>query len=209
MRTPTPESQQSAVTRTVSDDGDRHVVTLAQTFPVEPWSVYGALASPQRLSSWFGELEGRLVAGERFALPEREVSGVVDQAVVDEYVHVRWSMDGDASSLELLLSDEVDGTRLTIRHTVEDSARWASLGPAPIGLTWDLALYALAMHLHDDSVNWADRLRSFTATADGREFLLTVIRFWAAAHVASGADRLEARSAASRTAMLRLDEVGV
>lgn len=209
MRTPTPDSQLSAVARTVSSDGGRHVVTLAQTFPVEPWSLYGALASPDRLSSWFGDLQGRLRTGEEFSLPERAVVGQVEQAVIDEYVRMTWTADGDPSSLELLLSDEVDGTRLTVRHTVEDSARWASLGPAPIGLTWDLALYALALHLHDDAVNWSHRLARFSETADGREFLLTVIRSWAAAHVAAGTDRLEAHSSASRAALLRLDEVGV
>ncbi|MGP9581189.1 SRPBCC domain-containing protein [Brachybacterium sp. AOP35-5H-19] len=98
------------------------------------------------------------------------------------------------------------GSRFTLRHTVPDDAHWKTFGPAATGLGWDAALYALALHLQDPSVDLIPQLGDFAGSEEGETFTRATAEAWFEAHAATGADKKPARKASVRTAAFYLGE---
>lgn len=98
------------------------------------------------------------------------------------------------------------GSRFTLRHTVPEDAHWKTFGPAATGLGWDAALYALALHLQDPSVDLIPQLGDFAGSEEGEEFTRATAEAWFEAHIATGVDKKPARKASVRTADFYLGE---
>ncbi|WP_299304238.1 SRPBCC domain-containing protein [uncultured Brachybacterium sp.] len=98
------------------------------------------------------------------------------------------------------------GSRFTLRHTVPEDAHWKTFGPAATGLGWDAALYALALHLQDPSVDLIPQLGDFAGSEEGEEFTRATAEAWFEAHIATGVDKKPARKASVRTAAFYLGE---
>ncbi|MFC7375575.1 SRPBCC domain-containing protein [Brachybacterium sp. GCM10030267] len=207
MATPTPQSQLTEVTRTVIPAPHGHVISLAQDLPAPPAEVWAALTSADRLALWFGRADGELQDGGRFELPDMETQGTVLSAEEPHRLKLTWEFGGSTSEMELLISEaESGGSRFELRHTVPVDAHWGTFGPAATGCGWDGALYALALHLENPSTDLLTELGGFAASDEGADFTRATADAWAAAHVASGADRKPARKAAVRTAAFYLGE---
>ena len=233
--TPSPTSQLTDVTRTVTPTAGGHVVALSQTFAVHPEELWSALTIGSHLEVWFGRASGEVVEGGRYELPDMETRGTVLAAEEPRRLLLTWEFGNSNSEMELLVepveqdaepgtasaSDAAAGsdaaaqpvaaapsvaTRFTLRHTVPADAHWQTFGPAATGCGWDAALYALALHLEDPSADQLPRLSRFAASPEGADFTRATADAWFEAHVASGADKKPARKASVRTAAFYLGE---
>src|SRR5699024_10055885 len=145
---PTPQSQLTDVTRTVSPAPQGHVVSLAQTFAVHPEELWSALTIGSHLEVWFGRARGDVVTGGGCELPDMETAGEVLAAEEPRRLLLTWEFGRSSNELELLVdpvepehpeaaSDAASGadaaaqpvaaaselaTRLTLRHTVPADA---------------------------------------------------------------------------------------
>lgn len=228
--TATPTSQLTDVTRTVTLSPDGHTVTLEQSFPVHPEELWSALTIGSHLEVWFGRASGEVVEGGRYELPDMETRGAVLAVEEPARLLLSWDVGKATSQLELLVASadaavtaDADGdgdgggdgdgdrtttagSRFTLRHTVPDDAHWKTFGPAATGLGWDAALYALALHLQDPSVDLIPQLGDFAGSEEGEEFTRATAEAWFEAHAAAGADKKPARKASVRTAAFYLGE---
>lgn len=227
--TPTPESQLTEVTRTVTPVKNGNTVSLAQTFSADPEELWSALTIGSHLEVWFGRASGEAVEGGTFELPDMETRGTVLTADAPRRLHLTWNFGKSTSEMELLVtpvenseksenSENSEGTepdatdaatprtRFELRHTVPADAHWGTFGPAATGCGWDGALYALALHLQDPSADLMGDLGAFAASPEGAEFTRATADAWYEAHVASGADKKPARKASVRTAAFYLGE---
>ncbi|MGO1225209.1 MAG: SRPBCC domain-containing protein [Brachybacterium sp.] len=226
--TATPTSQLTDVTRTVTLSTDGNTVTLEQTFPVHPEELWSALTIGSHLEVWFGRASGEVTEGGRYELPDMETRGAVLAVEEPSRLLLSWDVGKSTSQLELLVApvdasgaaeaapaagaDEEGvqaapaGSRFTLRHTVPDDAHWKTFGPAATGLGWDAALYALALHLQDPSVDLIPQLGDFAGSEEGETFTRSTAEAWFEAHAATGADKKPARKASVRTAAFYLGE---
>lgn len=204
--TPTPESQLTEVTRTVTPAKDGSTVSLAQTFAADPEELWSALTIGSHLEVWFGRASGEVIEGGSFELPDMETRGSVLAVEAPRRLLLSWESGASRSEMELLVTPEGEGARFELRHTVPADAHWATFGPAAVGCGWDGALYALALHLQDPSADLLPRLGAFAASPEGAEFTHSTADAWFQAHVASGADKKPARKASVRTAAFYLGE---
>ncbi|GAA4529344.1 SRPBCC domain-containing protein [Brachybacterium paraconglomeratum] len=219
--TATPSSQLTDVTRTVTLAPDGNTVTLEQTFPVHPEELWSALTIGSHLEVWFGRASGEAVEGGRYTLPDMETRGKVLAIEEPSRLLLSWEVGKSSTRLELLVApveaaadgaDENEaqaapvGSRLTLRHTVPEDAHWKTFGPAATGLGWDAALYALALHLQDPSVDLIPQLGDFAGSEEGEEFTRATADAWFEAHIATGVDKKPARKASVRTADFYLGE---
>lgn len=219
--TATPSSQLTDVTRTVTLAPDGNTVTLEQTFPVHPEELWSALTIGSHLEVWFGRASGEAVEGGRYTLPDMETRGKVLAIEEPSRLLLSWEVGKSSTRLELLVApveaaadgaDENEaqaapvGSRFTLRHTVPEDAHWKTFGPAATGLGWDAALYALALHLQDPSVDLIPQLGDFAGSEEGEEFTRATAEAWFEAHIATGVDKKPARKASVRTADFYLGE---
>lgn len=238
---PTPESQLTEVTRTVTPAKNGNTVSLAQTFSADPEELWSALTIGSHLEVWFGRASGEAVEGGTFELPDMETRGTVLTADAPHRLLLTWEIGASSSEMELLVTP-VEGTesttaaedaatadadpgtdaeagtgseatstggprtRFELRHTVPADAHWATFGPAATGCGWDGALYALALHLQDPSVDLMGDLGAFAGSPEGAEFTRATADAWFEAHVAAGSDKKPARKASVRTAAFYLGE---
>ncbi|WP_422116384.1 SRPBCC domain-containing protein [Brachybacterium sp. UNK5269] len=205
----TPETQLSAVTRTVTPTADGFIVSLAQTFAVDAEDIWSALTIGEHLASWFGRASGDAVEGGRYELPDMETRGTVLAIDAPHRLLLSWEVGRSASTLELLVTPEEGErtrTRFELRHTVPDDAHWEAFGPSATGCGWDAALYALALHLEDPEAHLMRRLGEFAGSAAGAAFTRATADAWFEAHVATGADKKPARKASVRAAAFYLGE---
>ncbi|MGO2821091.1 MAG: SRPBCC domain-containing protein [Brachybacterium tyrofermentans] len=238
---PTPESQLTEVTRTVTPAKNGNTVSLAQTFSADPEELWSALTIGSHLEVWFGRASGEAVEGGTFELPDMETRGTVLTADAPHRLLLTWEIGASSSEMELLVTPVEDAesttadadadadaaepaatadadsgteaaspagprTRFELRHTVPADAHWATFGPAATGCGWDGALYALALHLQDPSVDLMGDLGAFAGSPEGAEFTRATADAWYEAHVASGSDKKPARKASVRTAAFYLGE---
>lgn len=219
--TATPSSQLTDVTRTVTLAPDGNTVMLEQTFPVHPEELWSALTIGSHLEVWFGRASGEAVEGGRYTLPDMETRGKVLAIEEPSRLLLSWEVGKSSTRLELLVApveaaadgaDENEaqaapvGSRFTLRHTVPEDAHWKTFGPAATGLGWDAALYALALHLQDPSVDLIPQLGDFAGSEEGEEFTRATADAWFEAHIATGVDKKPARKASVRTADFYLGE---
>ncbi|MFI8876771.1 SRPBCC family protein [Streptomyces sp. NPDC055243] len=186
--------------RAVHSGGSDHGVQLERVFATSAADLWEAITSPERLARWFEPVKGRLEQGGRYELTDSGTAGTIQRCDEPHALRVTWEMGDDKSTLEVTLTPEETGTRLTLRHVVPDNDHWGTYGPSAVGIGWDSAFLALSQHLDQDSAAVHDEIAAFNASDDGRVFIDQAAESWRTAHVASGADTDRAHQQAVNTA---------
>ncbi|MGP9844962.1 SRPBCC domain-containing protein [Brachybacterium sp. 107] len=105
---PTPESQLTEVTRTVTPAQNGNTVSLAQTFTADPEELWSALTIGSHLEVWFGRASGEAVEGGTFELPDMETRGTVLTADAPHRLLLTWEIGTSSSEMELLVTPVED-----------------------------------------------------------------------------------------------------
>jgi uncharacterized protein YndB with AHSA1/START domain len=181
--------------------GQVRVVTITRTFDAPVDEVWAACTDPTRIPRWFLPVTGELRPGGRYQL-EGNAGGVIERCDPPRSFVATWEYGGDVSGIEVRLRPGPGGGTLqTLDHVGHvDDAFWDEFGPGAVGVGWELGLLGLAGHLGAAGVPTPDRSAAWSASAEGRTFVMRSSEEWGAAHAASGADPAAAHAAAARTA---------
>jgi hypothetical protein len=109
---------------------------------------------------------------------------------------VTWEFDGGMSWLDVLLSEDGDGTALELVHEAPvDPETWTRYGPGAVGIGWDGLLHSLGYHLAaDDSLN-PEEWEAWMTGPEGLPYARFLGDAWGAAAVAAGDDPEAAKAA--------------
>lgn len=168
-------------------------VVLTRTLAASADEVWSAVTDPARLAQWWVPVTGDLQVGGRVEVDDLG-HGEVLACVAPERFALTWVVEGRASSLDVSLRPVPGSTLLQLDHTDPlDASAWAQLGPAAVGLGWELALASLAEHL-------SEHLSGHLAGSgpSGPHPLAEAAEEWAAAAIADGDDPDAAVAAAQR-----------
>ncbi|MGI5131837.1 SRPBCC family protein [Pseudonocardia sp. CA-107938] len=187
-------------TRTL-EAGEAKVATISRAYPTTVDDLWDACTNPRRLPRWFLPVEGELAVGGKYQLAGN-AGGTVERCDAPHSFAATWEYGGDVSWIEVTLTPEGDGARLTLEHVahVNDDARWAQYGPGAVGVGWDLALSSgLARHIETgESVDPA-AAEAWTGSPEGVAFISAASAGWAQAWIAEGWPAEDALAAAART----------
>ena len=178
----------------------KHVrsVMLSRVYATSVDDLWDAVTSAERIPRWFLPVSGELRLGGRYQL-DGNAGGTVRQCEAPSRFAVTWEFQGDVSWVEVSVTDEGGGARVTLTHTSSDSPHYAEYGPGATGVGWEFGLVGLAMHLeHPDEPQFDEA--ELVASAEGKAFISGSSLGWAEAAVADGEDPAIAHAAAERTA---------
>lgn len=197
------ERHLSAVTRSVSsmerEGKPARAVTLARSYDTTIDDLWDAVTNSERLSRWYAPVSGDLELGGRYQV-EGNAGGVITACVKPSHLALTWEFGGETSWVEVHLTAEgADRARLTLTHTAPVSEHWSQYGPGAVGVGWELSFLGLAFHLARPTDPRVDEA-AFSASSEGRSFIMGSSEGWGQATIAAGTDPEAARAAAERTA---------
>lgn len=193
---------QRRVGKRTLEAGEARIVSLVRTYDTTTEDLWDAVTNPARIPRWFLPVSGELRPGGHYQL-EGNAGGKIERCDPPRAFSVTWEFGGSVSFVEVQLSPVGDGqARLELAHItlVADDDKWAQFGPGAVGVGWDLALIGLSLHVQSGGSADPDKARAWTASEEGREFIIRCAEGWHAADVAAGRDPDEGRAAAERTA---------
>ena len=174
-------------------------VTLVRSYSTTIEDLWDAVTNAERLPRWFLPISGKLESGGSYQL-EGNASGVITRCDPPTHLAFTWEFGGDVSWVEMRLSRaDTGGTRLALTHTSLDSEHWAEYGPGATGVGWELATLGLSLYLAQPTAPKPDEA-TFSASPEGKAFIVGSSEGWREAAVTSGIDPDAARVAADRTA---------
>ena len=174
-------------------------VTLVRSYSTTIEDLWDAVTNAERLPRWFLPISGKLESGGSYQL-EGNASGVITRCDPPTHLAFTWEFGGDVSWVEMRLSRaDTGGTRLALTHTSLDSEHWAEYGPGATGVGWELATLGLSLYLAQPTAPKPDEA-TFSASSEGKAFIVGSSEGWREAAVTSGIDPDAARVAADRTA---------
>ncbi len=195
------EQHLGAVERSVSsgerDGRPARAVTLARGFTKTVEDLWDAVTNRDRISDWFLPVSGDLVRGGRYHL-EGHAGGVIAACEAPSFLALTWEFGDDVSWVDVRVSGDGAGARLTLTHTSLLSEHWDAYGPGAAGVGWEMGLLGLANHLAEPAAPKMDEA-AFVGSSEGRAFIAGSSERWAKAGVAGGMDPGAARAAARRT----------
>jgi uncharacterized protein YndB with AHSA1/START domain len=196
--------QINAVHRSVGtrplEAGEARTVTISQTYDAPIDDVWDACTNPERIPRWFLPVSGDLRLGGRYQL-EGNAGGTIERCDPPHSFSATWEYGDTVSWIEVRLSaGAADATRLELDHIAHVDDRWTQFGPGAVGIGWDLGLVGLALHLTAGVAVDREQGAAWVASEEGRRFMTLSGAGWCAADIAAGADEIEARAAADRTA---------
>lgn len=179
-------------------------VTLTLVTPRHlPSEVWDVIARPERLARWYGPVSGELRVGGRFRV-EGEAAGTILACEPGRRLEFAWEAAGESGWVDIALSHYGGGgARLILTHSVRETDRWRTFGPAGIGVGWDLASHALVGHLSRPGVDID--LRTVAALPESRRLLASCAESWGRLAIAAGEEPEAARAAAAAMAALYAD----
>jgi uncharacterized protein YndB with AHSA1/START domain len=178
--------------------GEAAVVTLSRAFPTDVADLWSACTEADRIARWFLPVSGELRLGGRYQL-EGNAGGTVTACDPPTGFDATWEFGGGVSWIEVRLTPDDDGARLTLTHIAHvDDDHWRQFGPGAAGIGWDLGLLGLAAHLTGSGIT-PDQAEEWSASEEGRSFIAACGGEWAGASTASGMDREDAVARAERT----------
>ncbi|TQM37713.1 SRPBCC family protein [Pseudonocardia cypriaca] len=197
------DPQISAVSRMVGsrerDGREAKVVTISQAYDTDVEDLWVACTTSERLARWFAPVSGELRLGGRYQI-EGNASGTVERCDPPKSFSLTWEFGGGVSWVEVRLSPEPGGgSRFELDHIAHPEEHWNLYGPGAVGLGYDMALAALALHLATGAVTNDQDHAGWWASDEAKRFLAAAGDRWYEADVAGGADPEAARAAADRT----------
>lgn len=191
-----------AVTRSVSEleyEGKpARAVHLTRTFETSVDDLWDAVTNHERLPRWFLPVSGDLELGGRYQLKDN-AGGTISRCDPPHFLFLTWEFGGQVSWVEVRLEGEDDArSRMTLTHIAHVDEFWETYGPGAGGVGWDLGLLGLAFHIagiEDESFDEA----AFSASPEGRAFIVGSSEAWGRADVAAGADPEQATAAVKQT----------
>jgi uncharacterized protein YndB with AHSA1/START domain len=161
------------------------------------------LTTPERLARWFLPVEGDLKLGGRYQL-KGNAGGTIVRCDRPEALDVTWEFGGSTSWVNVRLTPDGKGARLTLEHIAHrhgiGEEHLKKFGPGAVGVGWDLTFHGLERHLAaPDATIDHGAWHAWTLSSEGKAFMRASGESWAAAHAASGEDAGEARAQAERT----------
>lgn len=146
--------------------GEGRSVLLRRTYPAPIEDVWDACTDPDRLSRWFGQVDGDLRLGGTFQVKDN-AGGEIMVCEHPRLLKVTWVLGpGMATEVEVRLSPAADGaTVLELEHAtpaevLDELVR--SYGPGGtigVGVGWDITLIGLDLHIAGaqfDPATWED-----------------------------------------------------
>ncbi|RUT28552.1 SRPBCC family protein [Arsenicitalea aurantiaca] len=194
-----------AVTRTVAtrtrDGKSMRVVIAERDYETDIEDLWNAVTDPDRIARWFMPIEGSVGLGERYQL-KGNAGGEVLACDPPKEFSVTWEFGGEVSWLTVSLSPAGEVTRLRLEHSAHVPEEfWSQYGAGATGVGWDMALMGLGMHIKTGTATvWSpEEINAWSASADGRSFIVRSAEGWVAAAIADGDDADAARAAGERT----------
>ena len=184
----------------VLEAGEARTVTVSQSYAAPIEDVWDACTNPERIPRWFLPISGDLRVGGRYQL-EGNAGGTIERCDPPSGFAATWEFGDQVSWIEVRLTAEPGArTLLALEHIAHvDDEQWAEYGPGAVGIGWDMGLVGLAVHLSSGRTVDQRESATWTASADGREFMSLASDRWYDASVAAGTAPAGARAAADRT----------
>ncbi len=186
-------------TRTL-EAGEARTLTITRTYSAEVEDLWDACTNPERIRRWFLPVAGDLREGGRYQL-EGNAGGTIQRCNPPHGFSATWEYGGDVSWIDLRLTPEPDGrTRFQLEHTAHvDDERWAEFGPGAVGVGWELGLLGLGLHLASATSVDPNAFATWTASADGKDFISRSSDAWREASMVAGTEPRAASAAGKRT----------
>jgi uncharacterized protein YndB with AHSA1/START domain len=194
--------QINAVRRTVGartiEAGEAHVVTISQAYRTDQDDLWNAVTDIERIPRWLMPISGELEVGGSYQL-HGNAGGTVLTCDPPRNFTATWEFGGSVSWIDVTVTGEGEGSRLTIEHIAVVGDEMAlQFGPGAVGIGWDSMLLGLALHLATGEAIDPGFGEQWVTTPDGRRFLALSGEAWYRADVTAGADPAQARAAADR-----------
>lgn len=175
--------------------GDGPSVVLRRSYDAPIEDVWDACSDPDRLKRWFLPVSGDLRLGGRFQI-EGNAGGEILRCDPPRLLAVSWVYgDNPADEVELRLAPGSDGTTVLELEHVSAPPGTAD-GLAGVGVGWDLAVFALGVHLAGQTIDPT----GLEQTPEYRRFVVLSSTAWGAALEAAGmATAAEAAAVVERT----------
>ena len=172
-------------------------VSLSRTYATTVDDLWDAVTDGQRIPRWFAPVSGELELGGRYQV-EGNAGGRVTACERLTHFALTWEFAGDVSWVDVRITDEEAGVRISLTHTALLSPHWDTYGPGAVGVGWEMGLLGLAFHIAEPDAPRPDE-EAFAASRDGRAFIAGSSDGWAQAAMAAGTDAGDAQAAARRT----------
>jgi uncharacterized protein YndB with AHSA1/START domain len=183
------------------DAGEARTITISRVYEAPADDLWDAVTNPERIPRWFLPVSGELRVGGRYEI-HGNASGTIERCDPPHSFAATWELGGDVSWIEVRVTPEDESrTRLVLEHIAHvGDERWAQFGPGALGVGWDLALArGLAAHLSSGASVDPHEAMAWTASEEGRQFIVRSSEAWGVASIAAGTERTAAEAAAERT----------
>lgn len=173
-------------------------VQLARHFDVDPRALWHAVTSREEISDWFSPVSGDFTVGGSYAI-QGNASGTIEACEPPTHVALTWEFAEDVSWVDLRLDSESrSGVSLRLTHTSVLSPHWEQYGAGATGVGWEMSYLGLHLHLmHRNKITIDER--AFTASQEGKQFIIASSQAWAHAATLAGTESETAIAAAERT----------
>lgn len=180
------------------------VVAASRVFATTQDDLWDALTSKERLPRWFAPVEGVLEPGGDYKI-KGNAKGKITHCDPPSAFDLTWVIFFNTSWVQVRLSSEESGTRLTLEHLMRkgfmSEKHWKKYGPGATGVGWDIGFLSLGQYIDaPDAALDPKEQEAWMATDAGKEFLKTCASAWGHSHAEAGEAKSHAETAAERTA---------
>ncbi len=105
----TTTEQINAVIRRVASSGDRHAITVQQTYPTSVEDLWSACTEAERLARWFEPIEGDLRRDGRYRLTDSGTQGTIERCDRPTSLRISWEYGDDTSHIEVGFASAATG----------------------------------------------------------------------------------------------------
>jgi len=193
------------VTKEIEHDGKpARIVSGSRLYTTDVKDLWDALTNPERVPRWFLPVSGDLKVGGRYQL-KGFAGGDITRCDKARALDVTWEVGDNISWLQIRLTPEQGGTRLTLDHIMlkdeQGESHWKTYGPGATGVGWELSFLALGYHLSNDGIQIdPEAYQKWTMSDNGKAFARNSAKAWGEAHISSGEDEQIALGMAQATA---------
>jgi len=182
-------------------EGKPAVVAVAvRSYDTTIDDLWSAVTTRERIARWIGPIDGDFRVGGSYKI-QNNASGTITRCEPPSALDVTWEFGGGVSWVTVRLAREgAHRARFTLEHIAPrggiGESHFEKFGPGAVGIGWDLMIEGLARHLADPAFQGEP---AWLATDEAKAFMRAAGEGWFEAHVASGADRADARTKADNT----------